>query len=99
MADQDRLTLDAVEQIPLDEVGVLERPPRRRRRGGFPESGEVDEVHASGVLKQDGNAPETLPVPSPPVEEHQVAPGRQASDFGNEHASAVLKAFDGAGTV
>ena len=81
-------------QMAFDKIGVLGRIPVRGRRGRLAEAGKIDQVDEGAILKQRGDAPKTLSIGAPSMQENDVAAGRRSEDLIDERGAAVLEMLD-----
>jgi hypothetical protein len=94
MADQNHAASDAIEQVLLHEIGVLNRVPIGRRRRGFAKTRQIDQVNAVRVLEQSADAAQAFTAAAPPVQEHHVPGDCVSEHFVNQLSAVMLEAFD-----
>ena len=92
--DENHGPVNPLEQVLLDQIGVVNGVPVGRRDRRLAEAGQIDQMNAMGVLEERGDAAQAFAIAAPSMQKHQVMGRRFSDDFVDEAGSAVIEALD-----
>ena len=96
VSDENHRSLDPIEQVLLDQIGVVNGVPVGGRRRCLTEPGQIDQMNAMRVLEERGDAAQAVAAAAPAMQEHDDGASRRPDDFVDRGCrSVVLEAFDG----
>ena len=94
MADENHGSMNPIEEVLLNEIGIVHGVPIRRRNRGFTETRQIDQMHAMRMLEERRNSTKAFATAAPSVQEDQMTGCRLSTDFVDQARSAVLEALD-----
>ena len=86
--------MNPLEQVLLDQIGVVNGVPVGRRERCLAEAWQIDQMDTMRVLEECGDAAQAFTIAAPSMQKHQVMGRRLSDDFVDEAGSAVLEALD-----